>query len=284
MNRRDFLKTSALGLGATMLLPGTARAASAASTASSGARPNIIVILTDDMGYADLGLHGCRDIPTPHIDSLARDGVRCTDAYVVAPLCSPSRAGLLTGRYPQRFGHEFNPPAGCGLSLTEATMAQRLHDLGYATGIVGKWHLGAEPQFLPMRRGFDEYYGTLANTPYYHPLLVDSRRGEQAVKVEDPGLYTTEAFAARAVEFIKSRRDSAVLPLPAFQRGPCPTRTASGRQIDIPKDARRPAPPLWGSRLRVGYGHRAGAFYPAGNGPGGEDSGILPERQRRARL
>src|SRR5438128_8051954 len=96
-----------------ILLPGAAQAAR---------RPNIVILLADDMGYADAGFQGCKDIPTPHLDSLAKNGVRCTNGYVSGPYCSPTRAGLLTGRYQQRFGHEFNPGGGnLGLPLTETT-------------------------------------------------------------------------------------------------------------------------------------------------------------------
>src|SRR5687768_6470506 len=112
--------------------------------AQADKKPNIIVIVADDLGYADLGCQGCKDIPTPNIDSLGRNGVRCTNGYVSCPVCSPTRAGIMTGRYQQRFGHEFNPgpadtsPANFGLPLTESTLANRLKALGYRTGMVGK--------------------------------------------------------------------------------------------------------------------------------------------------
>ena len=113
--------------------------------------PNIVLIVADDMGYADIGVHGSKDIPTPNIDALATAGVRFTDAYVTGPYCSPTRAGLLTGRYPQRFGHEFNlGPAGeFGLPLSETTLADRLKAAGYRTALFGKWHLGAGEKFHP---------------------------------------------------------------------------------------------------------------------------------------
>ncbi len=144
-------------------------------------QPNILILLADDLGYADVGFQGCTDIPTPHIDSLAKNGVRCTSGYVSGPYCSPTRAGLLTGRYQQRFGHEFNPgprgePGGnstdsIGLPLSEVTIADRLKAVGYATGMVGKWHLGAAPKFHPQKRGFDEYFGFLGGAHVYLPGL-----------------------------------------------------------------------------------------------------------------
>ena len=128
-------------------------------------RPNFLIIYADDLGYGETGVQGCKDIPTPHIDSIAKNGLRCTQGYVAATYCSPSRAGLMTGKYPTRFGHEFNAiTRQSELSLKEVTIADRLKKLGYATAAVGKWHLGDAPEFHPTKRGFDEFYGTLANT------------------------------------------------------------------------------------------------------------------------
>src|SRR5262245_36537947 len=112
------------------------------SFAADARKPNILFIVGDDMGYADVGFQGCRDIPTPNLDALAKSAVRCTSGYVSAPYCSPCRAGLLTGRYQQRFGHEFNPVTReNGLPVSETTIANRLKSAGYATALVGKWHL-----------------------------------------------------------------------------------------------------------------------------------------------
>src|SRR5262245_6343574 len=132
-------------------------------------RPNILLIVSDDLGYADLGIHGSRDIPTPNIDRLARDGIYFTDAYVSGPYCSPTRAGLMTGRYPQRFGYEFNPDGSpeYGLPLTELTMAEKLKAAGYRTALLGKWHLGSADRLHPMRRGFEEFYGFLGGDHSY---------------------------------------------------------------------------------------------------------------------
>ncbi len=137
-------------------------------------KPNILVILADDLGYADVGFNGCKDIPTPNLDSLVKWGVRCTSGYVTHPFCSPSRAGLLTGRYQQRFGHENNPTwlpesTVAGLPVSQTTLPQVLKAAGYVTSCVGKWHLGAHPQFHPNRRGFEEYFGLLGGGHQYLP-------------------------------------------------------------------------------------------------------------------
>ncbi|HEX2476877.1 MAG TPA: sulfatase-like hydrolase/transferase [Lacipirellulaceae bacterium] len=167
-------------------------------------KPNILVFLCDDTGYAEFGFQGGKDIPTPHIDSIAANGVRFTQGYVSGPYCSPTRAGLLTGRYQTRFGHEFNSVARqTGLRLDETTMAERLHELGYATCAIGKWHLGEKPRFRPTRQGFDEFYGTLSNTAFFHPrLFIDSRVSDEVQTIDDPDFYTTAAYAERAVDWL----------------------------------------------------------------------------------
>jgi arylsulfatase A-like enzyme len=134
-------------------------------------KPNILVIVADDLGYADIGVHGGKDVTTPNIDALAASGVRCNSGYVSAPYCSPSRAGFLTGRYQTRFGHEFNPHVGeeskLGLPLNQRTIANYLHDAGYATGLIGKWHQGFDRTHHPQSRGFDDYYGFLVGGHNY---------------------------------------------------------------------------------------------------------------------
>lgn len=138
-------------------------------------RPNVIVIVADDLGYGEPGCYGGRDVPTPHIDALATRGVRFTDGYVTAPFCAASRAALLTGRYQTRFGFEYNPIGAAnadpaiGLPTTEVTLADALRSAGYATGLVGKWHLGGAPRFHPQRRGFDSFFGFLHEGHYYVP-------------------------------------------------------------------------------------------------------------------
>ncbi len=164
-------------------------------------RPNVLVLLADDLGYADVGFHGCKDVPTPHIDSIAKAGVRCTSGYVSGPYCSPTRAGFLTGRYQQRFGHEFNPGGGAaGLPVSETTLADRLKAAGYATGLVGKWHLGSAPQFHPQKRGFDEFFGFLGGAhTYFAEKSKTILRGTEPVAEKE---YLTDAFAREAVAFI----------------------------------------------------------------------------------
>jgi arylsulfatase A-like enzyme len=166
-------------------------------------KPNILIIVGDDLGYADVGFHGCKDIPTPNLDALAASGVRFTNGYVSGPYCSPTRAGLLTGRYQQRFGHEFNPSEpNDGLPLSEITLADRLKTAGYATGLIGKWHLGELPAMAPPKRGFDEFFGFLSGG---HSYFTSGQilRGTEEVKEMD---YTTDAFGREAVAFIEKHK------------------------------------------------------------------------------
>ena len=143
------------------------------STFADTSRPNVVLILADDLGYCDSELYGCDDVPTPNLMRIAEDGVRFTDGYVTSPVCSPSRASLLTGLYQQRFGHEFLPAKPTdGLPDSEKTLAEALKSHGYATGIVGKWHLGLDLKFNPTNYGFDEFFGSLEGwTDYIDPKL-----------------------------------------------------------------------------------------------------------------
>jgi arylsulfatase A-like enzyme len=176
-------------------------------SAQTARRPNILLLFADDLGYASISAYGC-DIPTPNIDSIAKNGVRFTNGYVSCPVCSPTRAGLMTGRYQQRFGHEFNPgpaeqaDADFGLPLTETTLPQRLKSLGYHTAMVGKWHLGYQPQYHPLKRGFDEFFGFLGGAHPYLPMAGRANailRGTEPVRESE---YLTDAFAREALAFL----------------------------------------------------------------------------------
>jgi len=212
-------------------------------------KPGIVLIVADDLGYGELGIQGCRDIPTPNIDSIARDGVRFTDGYVSCPVCSPTRAGLMTGRYQQRFGHEFNPgPAAAaddafGLAADERTLAERLKQIGYATGIVGKWHLGYRPDSHPMERGFDEFFGFLAGA---HAYLPQRRTGDGAIlrgtETVQEQEYLTDAFAREAAAFIEKHRSGPFflyLPFNAVHAPLQAIRKYSDRFADIKDEKRR---------------------------------------------
>jgi arylsulfatase A-like enzyme len=175
---------------------------------SNSAKPNIVVILADDLGYADIGAQGqLPDVRTPNVDSIAKAGVRFTNAYVSCPICSPSRAGFITGRYQTHFGHEFNPgpneSPNFGLPLDQITLPQVLKEAGYTTGMVGKWHLGFRPEMRPQKRGFDEFFGFLAGAHSYN----DVGKGRQAVMEGDTAVessdYLTTEFGKRAADFVE---------------------------------------------------------------------------------
>jgi arylsulfatase B len=136
-------------------------------------RPNIVLLFADDLGYGELGCQGNPQIPTPHIDSIAKNGIRFTAGYVTASYCSASRAGLMSGRYQTRFGYEFNPIGAAnenpnaGLPASQMTLARHLKNVGYSTGLIGKWHLGGHAKFHPLRRGFDEFFGFTHEGHYF---------------------------------------------------------------------------------------------------------------------
>ncbi len=179
--------------------------------------PNIVLLLADDLGYADTAIYGSKDVPTPHIDALARNGVRFTNAYVTAATCSPSRAGLMSGRYQQRFGFEFNTSGAAithresrGLKPSVITFAEVLQAAGYATGMFGKWHLGTRDYFHPLNRGFDEFYGFLAGAHSFfpaekrEPVYQSILRGHERIIEKE---YLTDAIARETVDFIKRKKN-----------------------------------------------------------------------------
>jgi arylsulfatase A-like enzyme len=177
-------------------------------------KPNVIIILADDMGYADVGFNGCRDFPTPNIDSIAEGGVRFSDGYVSHPFCSPTRSGLMTGRYQQRYGHENNPKYDprdeiSGLPTSEIALPQVIAQAGYVTGQVGKWHLGAAPKFHPLKRGFQEQFGFIGGGHDYFKQQMEGEAKEYLIPLERNGKpvaekeYLTEAFSREAVAFIR---------------------------------------------------------------------------------
>ncbi len=171
------------------------------------ARPNIVLILADDLGYGSLGAYGEKEIPTPNIDSIAKNGAKMTDGYVSCPICAPTRAGLMTGRYQLRFGFEHNPgPArqandNFGLPVSETTIAEVLKKNGYRTGMFGKWHLGYKPELQPTARGFDEFFGFLSGARNYFPNQRTDPilRGTKEVTETE---YLTDALAREAIAFM----------------------------------------------------------------------------------
>lgn len=202
-------------LAATALIP------SLATRTAAQVRPNIVVIVADDMGYADIGPYGAKDIPTPNLDALAAGGIRFTDGYVTGPYCSPTRAGLLTGRYPQRFGHEFNIAGRAvhpdiGLPLSETTLADRLKAAGYRTAVIGKWHLGFAPRFFPTRRGFDEFFGFLSGAHSYVNVTQPGNPIYDGETLVPQIRYLTDTLAGHAEAFIKRNRARPFLLYLAF--------------------------------------------------------------------
>lgn len=168
--------------------------------------PNIIVITADDLGYGDIGIYGADDIRTPNIDRIAREGLYFTDFYSTSPVCSPSRFGLLTGRFPRRRGidHVFFPESFTGIPEDEVTLAEALRDNGYHTGVVGKWHLGHHLRYLPLQNGFDEYYGI----PYSNDMMgVAYLNGNEADSLKIDQRYTTKTYTTKAVDFISRHKE-----------------------------------------------------------------------------
>jgi len=205
IDRRTFLQRAAAAAALGAMAP-------AWSGAQPRRRPNVLYIMSDDLGYGDLGITGRTDYATPVLDALSREGVRLTQAYAAAPVCTPTRVALNTGRYPARSRAGLFEPltkTPDGLPPTPTTVARLLKDSGYETALIGKWHLGLLPQFHPLRHGYDEFYGFLGAAADYsshidtETLTLQFQDGEKPVKTQG---YLTDLFTDRAVRFVGRKR------------------------------------------------------------------------------
>lgn len=203
MNRRDFIKS------ASLVTMGNWTMLNRLVAASAEKKPNIVLIFTDDQGYFDASCYPHQeDVKTPHIDRLAKDGIRLTDGYSSAPVCAPSRAGLLTGRYQQRFGIYSNTAAH-GIPTEEILLPQLLKQANYTSACIGKWHLGDEAEFHPLKRGFDEFYGFLPGMHDYYDAQIPERpifRNYEIVSQKEI-TYLTHDFTREAVSFIERHKN-----------------------------------------------------------------------------
>ncbi|MCK4291882.1 MAG: sulfatase-like hydrolase/transferase [Planctomycetes bacterium] len=214
-SRRDFLKTVGVTTAA-LAMPGCGGASRVVSSTKPVDKPNVVIIFCDDAGYADVGVFGAKGYKTPNLDKMAAEGVRFTDFYAAAASCTPSRAALMTGCYPQRVGlpHVIGPSSKIGISDGETTIAEILKPLGYATACYGKWHLGHQPKFLPTRHGFDDYFGLPYSNDMW-PRHPTSRRypdlplieGERTIEYNPDQTQLTTWYTERAVGFIEKNKD-----------------------------------------------------------------------------
>ena len=195
------------------LLFGPPLAAQSRSPVFKPSPPNIVMILMDDLGYGDIGSYGAPDAKTPSIDRIAREGVKLTDFYANGPNCSPTRTGFITGRYQQRFDIEW--PLGTfptdsvrGVLPSETSLPRLLKNAGYATGLIGKWHLGWEPQFSPNHHGFDEFWGFLGGFSDYYSHIGEFERHDlyHNDSIINDTTYLTDFLTARAQSFIEAHR------------------------------------------------------------------------------
>ena len=223
---------------------------SSLAMAAETRRPNVLLIVSDDQGYADAGFQGSQEIPTPHLDRLAKSGVRFTSGYVTHPFCSPTRAGLMTGRYQQRFGHERNPfydPSDHteGLPTSETLLPAHLVRAGYVTGWIGKWHLGAAPEFAPGKRGFQETFGFIGGGHKFRDWKTNAVV-EYTVPVErngvavEPPEHLTTALGQEAAAFVRRHQSEPWFLYLAFNaphspNEPTPERLARFASIADPK-------------------------------------------------
>lgn len=220
---------------------------------SSSTKPNFVLMVADDLGFGDLSLNGSTQIPTPNIDRLAKSGVNFTEGYVSSPVCSPSRAGLLTGINQVRFGHDNNlggnqkgfDPAYLGLPLTVKTTADLLKPHGYTNGLIGKWHLGKEEHFHPLKRGFDEFWGYTGGGHDYFTALPNGQGYKCPIECnyKDPAslTYITDDVGTECVSFIERHQERPFFLYAAFNapHTPMQATTADLARFQHIEDAKR---------------------------------------------
>jgi arylsulfatase A-like enzyme len=229
----------------------SATAGAQPTTQQTAPKPNVVLIMMDDMGYGDLASYGATDVRTPNTDRLARDGVRLTDAYANGQVCSPTRAALISGRYPQRFGIERAltnalADSAIGLPVTGTSLPALLKHNGYATGLVGKWHLGFRGDFSPLAHGFDEFFGFLAGAHDYYlgTVFHDTTR----VPLDR---YLTDEITDRALSFIERHRGRPFFLEVAYNAVHWPFQPPDTPPTDEERRAGRQLPPMPGDTLPV---------------------------------
>ena len=206
-------------------------------------KPNILIILADDLGWADTGFNGSKEVATPHLDSLATNGIRFSAGYVTAPQCSPTRAGLLTGRYQQRFGHDNNNYNLACFHTGQRIFPEYLKAAGYATGMVGKWHLGSAPSDHPQQHGFDEFFGFQGGGHAYlteRPQDADNpvMHGTNALPLDGTTFLTT-TFGRESASFIRRHTDQPWFLYVAFNSPHIPQAMPPGYEDKV-KDIKQP--------------------------------------------
>jgi len=281
MNRREFIRNAAVGAGALTV------ASSLKSVRAADDRPNVIIIMADDLGLGDLGCFGSTHIKTPNIDAMAAGGVKLTSFYACAPVCSPSRSGMMTGRYPVRNGviGNFGPSRqlisplaplvnkmGHGLSLSEITLAEALKPLGYATACVGKWHLGDYPDYLPTRRGFDQYFGI----PYSNDMEpVVLLRDEKVIERPVDQDTLTQRYTEESLQFIDNNRNHPFLlyypqtfpHVPLHASDDFRDRSAAGRYGDTIEELDWSVGQILERLEKLGIAENTFVFFTSDNGP-----------------
>lgn len=220
---------------------------------AQNSQPNIILIFTDDAGYADFGFQGSSEIKTPNMDKLAKEGMVFEQGYVTAATCGPSRAGLLTGKYQQRFGYEENNVPGymskntgvdgdeMGIPLNEKTMGDYMKSLGYKTAFYGKWHVGSADKFHPTKRGFDEFYGFRGGDRSYFPydqlpkgIFADKQMEQGFGNFVEPEKYATDLFAEKAIDFITENQEGPFFVLLSYNAVHTPIESREDDLADFP--------------------------------------------------